>query len=361
MPARSLLVLFLSGALVAQSVSPLHFAVAEGNASNAFPFGSTPVPFRYSQVHDDVPAMVILGMSFRHNATATVYPVHSVTMDAWVSTAVTTAATMSTTFANNHGLDKIQVVTNRTYTHPVSNPFDLPGPFVLDYPFDVPFGFGGGGASLCWEVHVTAKTQTGSIIYDSVTSTATTAINPTNPAMAAVRVGDGCIATGRTVAMLANPGSSMNWAAPTAMMVVLGTHLQVNGIVFFTIGMDNTNWNGTPLPVVIPTSTGAPSGPCTVYADILASTLAIANSTGSASITYTFPALPGFHGLTFSSQIWGLDLAANPFGVTTSNLAMHNILAPYTMPLPVNRVYLAASLGAVGTLGLRDGLVTRFY
>ena len=137
--------------------------------------------------------------------------------------------------------------------------------------------------------------------------------------------------------------------------------LEANGVVFFTIGMDKTVWNSTPLPAVIPTSTGAPSGTCTVYADILAATLSFASATGAASLANTFTADPSFHGLTFYSQIWGLDLAANPFGVTTSNVAMHNIVAPFTVPLAVSRVYLSASLGAVGGLGVGNGLVTRFY
>ena len=38
---------------------------------------------------------------------------------------------VSTTFDNNHGLDKFQVVTNRTYNHPASDPNCAPGAFLL--------------------------------------------------------------------------------------------------------------------------------------------------------------------------------------------------------------------------------------
>ena len=55
-----------------------------------------------------------------------------------------------------------------------------------------------------------------------------------------------------------------------------------------------------------------------------------------------------------------LDLPANPFGITTSNLVMHHIVAPFAVPLPVSSVFLTNSLGPIGTMS-RNGLVTRFY
>src|SRR5688500_15425750 len=122
-------ILLLSGMLCAQGhVSPSHHRTAEGLSNNIFPFG-TSFPFRYAQVHDAVPAMPILRLSFRHNRTSsgTAYVAHSGTVDAFMSTAVTTAATMSTTFDNNHGTNKVQVITTRTYTHPASNPVNVPG------------------------------------------------------------------------------------------------------------------------------------------------------------------------------------------------------------------------------------------
>ena len=75
-----------------------------------------------------------------------------------------------------------------------------------------------------------------------------------------------------------------------------------------------------------------------------------------------FVPLPAYHGLTFYSQVWGLDPTANPFGLTMSNAAMHHIVAPYTVPHPVKRVFLLGSLGPTGsTDGSSYGLVTKFY
>jgi hypothetical protein len=86
--------------------------------------------------------------------------------------------------------------------------------------------------------------------------------------------------------------------------------------------------------------------------------MAVANIAGGAVNFAPVPANPLFNGLTIYSQVWGLDLAANPFGVTTSNVAIHSVVAPVLI-LPLARVFLEGSLGPVGTHGA-DGLVTRF-
>lgn len=358
MLTRSLACLFASAALVAQTVHPPHFANAEGTSNNVYPFGNTTVPFRYSQIHDGLPAMVIQGMAFRHNSSTTLYPGHSVTIDAWVSTATVPSASMGTTFDNNHGVDKVQVITNRTYTHPASNPADLPGQFVLDYPFDFPFVFGGG--SLCWEVQVTAKTQTSSIIYDAASATAAVAANPP---MVVSRFGTGCRATGQANTMTAVAVQAMDWGTGTATMTVNGTNLEPNGVTVFCMGIDKSSFSGIPLPVVIPGSTGASSGTCTVYSDILLSSVVFASATGTGTNAIPFVPSPAYHGLTFYSQIWGLDVAANAFGLTTSNAAMHHIVAPFAVPMGISRMWLLSSLGptAASTAGIGNGLVTRFY
>lgn len=349
---RSIPVLLASTILLAQNHSPAHFANAEGPNNNVFPFGNTTVPFRYSQIHDDVPTMVITGMAFRHNWATTLYAAHSVTIDAWMSTAVTPSTGAVGTFDNNHGPDKTQVIFNRTYTHPTSDPSNLPGQFVLDYPLDVPFVFVGGGASLCWEVHVTAKTQSGSIIYDAASSTATTAANP---AMAIGRFGTGCVATGASNPMTATATQSMDWLTPTATMTVNGTNLQPNGVTLFCTGVDRSSFSGLPLPAVIPGSS------CTVYSDIILAAAVVASGTGTGTNAFTFVPQPAFHGVTVYSQIWGLDAPANPFGLTTSNAAMHHIVAPFTSPLPASRIFLSGSLGVSGTVAVGYSLVTRFY
>ena len=352
---RSFCIALTSTVLLAQNYSPAHFGNAEGLDNNVFPFGWTPVPFRYSQIHDDVPLMVITGMAFRHDSGLNLnYVGYSVTLDAWMSTAVAPSSQMSTTFDNNHGVDKTQVIINKTITLPPSDPSNLPSQFVLDYPFDVPFVFLGAPASLCWEVQITARTNTTNIIHDSASGGSPTAA--ANPGMVVGRFGTGCLSTGFFSPMSITAAQSIDWIAGTATMTANGTNLMANGIVLFATGVDKTQYLGIPLPFTLPGST------CTVYNDMIVSAVAIASPTGTASNAIPFVPLPAYHGLTFYTQIWGLDAAGGPLGITMSNSAMHHIVAPYATPIPVHRVYLSGSLGAVGnTESYSYGLVTKFY
>ena len=351
---RSFCIVLTSTTLLAQSYSPAHFANAEGPLNNVAPFGSS-VPFRYSQIHDDVPAMVITGMSFRHDYyqfTTLTYPGYSLTMNAWMSTAVTGSSGMNTTFDLNHGPDKIQVVTNRTYTLPPSDPSNLPGQFVLDYPFDVPFTFQGSPASLCWEVQITANTATTSIAYDAVQASSLT--SGANPAMAIGAFGVGCVSSGAQSPMTATATQTMSWSQGVGRMTTSGTDLLPNGITVFATGADKTTYLGVPLPYTLPGTS------CTVYNDVIVSAIVIADASGAGSNMIQFVPQPAYNGLTFYTQIWGLDPGANPFGLTMSNAAMHHIVAPYTAPIPVSRVFLSG-LGPTGSRNTSYGLVTKFY
>ncbi|MBK8098455.1 MAG: hypothetical protein IPK26_15205 [Planctomycetes bacterium] len=348
--------LFVLGTLGAQTfVSPATHGHSEGGAQNSFPFGTTIVPFRYLQIHDDVPAMTISGLAFRHNATNTVYPAHSVTLDAWVSTAAFPSVLANATFDLNHGGDKIQVVTNRTYNLPASDPHRLPGEFVLDFPFDVPFVYAGG--SLCWEVQVTAKTQAANIFYDAMTG------GGTSPALATSRGLAGCRSTGRTLTMTVNPTGPTDWTTGTGSLNIAGSQLQANGAVFHVLGFDTAFWTavGVPLPAMIPTSDTAPSGTCTIYLDVLYVAPFTASATGTVSIQLPVPVNVGLVGLTAFSQIIGLDAAANPFGMTASQMAMHNWVGPFPAP-SCSRVSSSGSLGPTGGINVGvNTLITKFY
>lgn len=350
---------FVSATLLATSLlaqgytSPSHFTSAEGPSNNVFPFGNTTVPFRFSQIHDDVPAGPITGMRFRHNLTTTTYPAHSVTIDAWMSTSVNASTAADTTFDNNHGIDKVQVITNRTYNMPASNAGQAPGDWLLDFPLDVPFVFGGTPGSLCWEVHVTAKTQTGSIIYDAA-SQATA-----SPTIQVGRGGTGCLSTGRATAMLCTATQAMNWTSGGT-ATINGSNLLANGPVFFATGFDRVAWAGLPLPQLIPTSDLGPSGSCNLYVNPVVVNFLTASATGTASYVISVPADPALHALVLYSQVLGLDAAANSFGVTASNFATHQVVAPFGAQ-PVCRIYSSGSLAATGTVSLSSYLVTNFY
>lgn len=334
-------------------VSPRYHRRAEALSSNVFPFGNTVFPFRYAQIHDDVPPMTVSGLAFRHNAAvATIYPSHSITLDAWVSTAVSPAAGITLVFDNNHGSDKAQVITNRTYNHPVSDTGSVPGAFILQYPFDTPF-MHSSAVALCWEVQVTAKSQTASVTHDAFSGIAT------NPALQLGRAGTGCRAVGATAALTATGTSTMDWPMGTGVLTVTGSNAVVNGPAIHALGFDKANWGGLPLPFELPGSGSAPSGRCLVYNDVVLTNVVVASPTGTITSNINVPATVNLNGTTTYSQLWDLDAAANSLGLVTSPMVVHNFVAPTPSP-PASRVYLSGSLGATGTVSTTSGLVTRF-
>jgi len=345
----------LPAAALAQTVSPTFYANAEGLTNNVFPFGNTTVPFRYSQVHDDVPSMVVNGLRFRHNATTTTYAAHTVTCDGWMSTALTPSTGATGTFDNNHGLDKLQVITNRTYSHPASDSTNVPGQFVLDYPLDAPFFYANTAGSLCWEVIVTGKTQTASVVHDAVSTVSA------NPALQVGGGGLGCIATGRTAVMSASGTSTVSWSTGTGTLTCSGTNAPASAPSFHMLGFDKAFWAGfIPLPFLIPGSTGSPSGTCNLYVDPLFVTAATASATGALTNGVPIPLAAPYHGVALYSQWGSFDLTANPTGIVTSRMITHGVSAPNPVT-PGCRIYLSASTGPTGTIAQANMLVTGFY
>ncbi len=364
---RHLSLLLFTATLLGQShTSPLHFAVTEGPTNNSLPFGAGGAgmtPLRYLQIHDGVPAMTISGMAFRHNTSllGVVHAPFTVTVDVWMSTSTVAATAAFAAFATNHGPNKVQVVTNRVVSIPGNDPSRIPNPFNIDVPFDpgVTFLFAGGGASLCWEMQLTARTNTDNVPFDAVAN-----IGNANPPTLHSPSYTGCLATGRTLPMTLSPYfnpilAPTSWQNGNGSLATSAVQLAANGIVVFVHGTDRTTWNGLPLPFLIPGSTGAPSGPCTLLTDLGFTRPAIAAANGTATNILSFPLTPALHGATFYTQVVGLDQPANALGLTASNLITQQLCATYLAP-GVQRVYLTGSLGPVGTIsGL--ALITRFY
>jgi hypothetical protein len=341
--------MFAATAAAQSVVSPAHFTDAEGSTSNSFPFGVATAPFRYANIHDDMAgtARTIRGMTLRRNNTSAASAAYTVTLDAWMSTAVTTGTTPDATFDNNHGADKLQVATGRTYNFPASPRQFAPEPFVFDVPFDVPFNFAGTG-SLCWEVQVTARSNTTSYFLD-----ASSGQGSTNPAMAVNTFGAGCLATGRTTAMGATGTSTMNWTAGTGTLTVNSTNGPASAPAAMVLG------DMLPVPFLIPGSDLGPSGPCNVYVNPLVVVGGTTSATGASSYQIPFPATPNLNGLRTFEQVASLDASANSFGLVTSAAVNHNVVAPYG-PIPGARIYLSGSLGASGTAVANYSLVVRF-
>lgn len=358
------LLTILAGHAKAQAVSPSHFTATESPWRSSTPFGdfhALATPFRYLQVHSDVPPMTIHDIAFRHDSvfTGAPQPSFTLTLDVWMSTAPVgiTPQTPSATFDNNHGLDRTHVVTNRTVAVPGNNPAAVPGSFVLDIPFDsgVQFVYAAGGSSLVWEVQITARTNPASIAFDAVSAISP---YPVNPQWGRSQAFTGCLTTGQTTPITLNPQASTNWPGNTIAISALAQPMLPGSIAIWVSGLSTTSWNGVPLPIDVPGSAGAPSGTCTLRTDVL-DVRVVSVGPGFASLSLSFPANPAFHGATIYTQAVGIDPAANPSGFTISNLAIQQVCAPYTTPLPARHVE-TPGLGPLGSI-LSDCLVTRFY
>jgi hypothetical protein len=228
----------------------------------------------------------------------------------------------------------------------------VPGDFVLRYPLDVPFTFAGAPGSLCWEVHVTAKTQIGSVTHDAFSVS-------TNPALQIGRGGLGCRATGAAGAMTITGTSSLRWPTRTGTLTVTVTTAPANAAAFHVLGADKNQWFGLSLPFLLPGTNGAPSGSCHIYTDLLTSFPIAATSTGGLSNSISVPATPNLNGLATLSQFWALDGAANSWGLVTSPVTAHGFVRA-TLASVAARVWLSGSLGLTGTASASSWLITRF-
>jgi hypothetical protein len=66
------------------------------------------------------------------------------------------------------------------------------------------------------------------------------------------------------------------------------------------------------------------------------------------------------HGALLPVQLLGLDAAANALGITTSNLVVQQLVAPYPAAIGIQRVYAVGALAATGTVDGSSPLITRF-
>jgi hypothetical protein len=354
-PLATVLSFSLCATLGAQVWSPAHFTNSRAAGSNVFPFG-TGTTFRYAQIHDDITSPIpVMKLSTRRTQSTTALAQGSATVDLWLSTAATSSATPNLTFDNNHGADKTQVITSKMVNMAQATPDSLPGQFDVSLPFDMVFPFTGQG-SLCWEVHVTNRV--GSFTHDNVSG-----VNA-NPPLATHNLTafrPGCKATNRTTNMGATGTSVMTWASGTGILRVTGSNALDSGLVVTVVGANGTTWGGIPLPFLIPGSDTAPSGPCNLYTDVILLQVTVASIAGATTTDVAVPATPDLNGLTTRSQNWCFDAMANPIGIVTSNVVLHNFIAPYPTTQPLCRIYLSGSLGAVASGSqVGGGNVTQF-
>jgi len=59
------------------------------------------------------------------------------------------------------------------------------------------------------------------------------------------------------------------------------------------------------------------------------------------------------------TQVLGLDAAANALGITSSNVVVQQLCAPYAANLGVQRVYAVGGTPAIGTVDANNPLIVR--
>lgn len=353
MTAPAVAALSLSTALASQSrVHPTHWAQAEGNHTIQKPFTNGRlvggVGYRYLQILDGVPAMSVRGLRLRRNGTdQSAFKAVSLTLEITASVAKASAASPWTTIDANHGSGKTLVRSLAVLNFPVTNartPLMLPSPFEYDVPFDKPFGFPGGNLAL--EFRVTSRGN-GSIWFDACRG------SNSDPNPLADSLGVGCKAAGETSRVSLSHGISHSWQKGTTSWSFSGNRLPPSGVVVLALGFDNANWGALPLPLTLPGTTNAPSGPCTLFIspDVTAAFPVQAN--GRFSQTFSLGLDARFHGLDVYAQLLAPDALANGFGWVVSNAVSRHWIAPWTA-VPTSYV---DEVGGAATVYKHEGLI----
>jgi len=143
------------------TVSPAQYATVEGGSPGLYPFMSHYATYSYQQVFDDMKGTPrpIKAFTTRRYYTGNKYTAWSWTATIKLSTAKTTAANLSNTFANNEGTDVVTVANNVTFNFPPStNQSGVhPQPWEFNFPFTTVFPFTAQG-SLLVEMRVFSHT-----------------------------------------------------------------------------------------------------------------------------------------------------------------------------------------------------------
>lgn len=346
---------------LAAQVSPGHFGLVDGNAGTRSPLAAG-VTSRTLQVHGDVARsrQPIRGLAFRRdsNNRATFSP-FTVTLTVAMSTGSTSVAAPSATFAANHGADLVTVFARRAVSFAANAPSNsLPASFDFVIPFDQNFNYSlfGPSAPVVWDMTVEQPSLGAERpLFDFVRLDSSAA----NPPPVGFEFGSGCIATGRTSPMRPRFASTALWHLNAMAVQLGGSDGPANAAAVGVLGFSNTTFGGLPLPLLLPGSQTAPSGPCTVYCDVVLDVPGVLDAGGGANLPVQTAIAPELHGLTFFHQLWAFDPPANPMGLVTSAASVRQIVAPFTA-VEVSRVEALGQTGPSGLITLNSGVVTRF-
>lgn len=346
--------LFAAPCLAQPLISPITVdAMTPGNTGNAIPFASGTAR-RYQQLHGDVGPRTIAGISFRQNEGNTVNftGTRALDLELWMANSTVDCYVPSTTFAQNYSTAPTLVIARKLVTfgpqgqNVATGAASFSGMQLL---LDAPFARPTATRSLVWEAVVFANTGSGVFNNLDAEQSSTTLAS-------GGLTGPGCIATGRSSAML--HGAECSDVAGQLLLGFTAFNAPANAPLVLALGTANPN-----LPVA-----GLCSNLCTNLLVTLA--LPAANAQGlllaDAGVGIALPN-------TFANAVLHTQAHALDGGRTDPIKVCNSSGLSTTIPVPnpakralVTRVYNTVG-GTTATNGLFQvqggvgtGLVTRF-
>ncbi len=293
-------------------VDPALFEWFSTTAETGFPFGyPTRSKAHVLEVHDGMrgkPSTIQSIAIRRAPGQTSLVPAFDAKLQLRLSTAVTTAATMSADFAQNEGLDAVTVVPMQQISFPATQgPYTGPAPFEYVIPLQTPFAFAANGP-LCMDLKVDGHTNSQAMrfaLYESE-----------RPHMASF--GTACGALSLSTQSTGNVAIHSVQGAPIGAPVLL------------LLGFDFKSLFGSALPIDL-TPMGAPG--CLLEVQPLVDLHGFADASGS--ISFQIPLQNAAAGDYYASQAATIQPGLNALGVELSSA---DLIAPIT-PRIAGRVW----------------------
>ncbi|MHC4898760.1 MAG: hypothetical protein ACYTGW_16810 [Planctomycetota bacterium] len=369
------------GSLAAQT-SPLPQTTVEGNNAAFYPIGyfqtvAANRQVHYQQVHDDVTKKAITGMAFRRDSKGAYFydvPAFWVDIEVALSTAMTTARTISNAFASNEGGDRKVVLQRGKVNFAKATKFHNIAPqplFAYNIKFTTPFVWTT-PKSLCWDMKLygsNLQTVTGEALYLDAVNVATKSI----PGFS-LDYGRGCFSS--------NPGIVNSARTVTAFSIdpgktqltlsINGCHFTPNSQGFAMLGVNRTSFGGQTLPLDL-SALGAPG--CSLLQSWDAQVPVKMNFKGNlgncggntggviivpvggtkaTGLLIKAPHTTALEAFSLYTQIYTVDPRANALQVVTGHASHAVVPLAYTTGLPANRLLRAGATALTSATGSRS-------
>lgn len=346
--------------LQAQVVSPQEFAKTEAPSSIYRGLGSRSTSgWRYLQIHDDLKGKnaTVREIAFRRDgARNTLYSSYEFNLTLILSTASKTAATITANFDANHGANKKVVASNQAVNMPATRARGVAADWQYRIKLRTPYVFSGANGGLCWEAQTSLFRGPATTVYfDAAWS------RSTNPAMAGAAYGSGCYHTKQRLRATTSVRASVNYTSKLGSLSVSGNYHAPNSFAIVALGFSKTNFGAIPLPFVIPGSTRAYSGACSILASLDILFAGTTNASGTTSVNVPIPVDRQYGGVKLFMQLMSQDKdTPAAIDLVTANGYEVQFVAPYDLA-PVSRSYANNSLAATGAVTKNYGIVTAIF